>query len=628
MVRFNLFTKITVLALFVITVSFSALGVSLYFTQKSGIMEGADERMKSQLTDLENLLSVMITERQKKINSSIKVANRVFNNKGEFVENELISVPAVNQITKEKTTVSINNWSINGTSVYNNFEIVDEIQSLINETVTIFQKIPQGYLRISTNVRKLDGSRAVGTFIPNSSPVIKAIEQGHTFKGRAYVVNDWYLTAYEPIYVDGEIKGILYVGVKEKNYSLLNQIFSDKSYFKTGYPFMVGEDGVFLIHPSLTGEDASDKQFFKQLKNSDGYGKSRYQWPESSDGEWKWQYFSYFEPYQSYVCVSIYEDDLLESLVVLRRLLIGAIFLAVLLAFGGFSLMLKPLIVAVKNGIDKAKAIAEGDLNQEFELSRKDEVGDLFRALKQMTVNIRTVINTIKTNADKVDIASEHIQQGSVQLSHSSSEQASVSEEVASSIVEIEANLNQASINADNTQKISIATFQSVKEGAESSDHSLLAMRKIAEKIRVIDDISFQTNILALNASVEAARAGTFGAGFSVVASEVSKLAEQSKEAASEINTLTESGVAISEKAGLQLSKNVPETERTASLIKDIAQSTHEQSLGVSQVNSAIQELNLSIQQNAATSEELSSNADSLKQLSNNLKSSISYFKM
>ena len=85
-------------------------------------------------------------------------------------------------------------------------------------TTTIFQKIDSGYVRVSTNVLNLDGSRAVGTYIPNGSPVVQTIETGKVYIGRAYVVNDWYITAYEPLVHNGEIVGMLYVGDKEKTW--------------------------------------------------------------------------------------------------------------------------------------------------------------------------------------------------------------------------------------------------------------------------------------------------------------------------------------------------------------------------------------------------------------------------
>jgi len=162
---------------------------------------------------------------------------------------ELINVKATNQISKVESDYSIPIWQLNGQPLYNKPDLVDEIKSKTEQTATIFQKIKDGYLRIATNVLKQDGSRATGTYIPNSSEVVESIEKGITYFGRAFVVDDWYLTAYEPIKINGIVKGILYVGVKEKDYAMIKKIFSDKKYYQNGYPFVVSETGDLLIHP-------------------------------------------------------------------------------------------------------------------------------------------------------------------------------------------------------------------------------------------------------------------------------------------------------------------------------------------------------------------------------------------
>ncbi len=131
-----------------------------------------------------------------------------------------ITVDAVNQITKKTDRVEIPLMTIAGQQVAFDYEIVDKIKGTAGvETATIFQLIPQGLLRISTNVMKLDGERAVGTYIPPTSVVYQTVMAKKTFFGRAFVVNAWYKTAYEPIFdAAGEVIGVLYVGVKEQRY--------------------------------------------------------------------------------------------------------------------------------------------------------------------------------------------------------------------------------------------------------------------------------------------------------------------------------------------------------------------------------------------------------------------------
>ena len=154
------------------------------------------------------------------------------------------------------------------------------------------------------------------------------------------------------------------------------------------------------------------------------------------------------------------------------------------------------------------------------------------------------------------------------------------------------------------------------------------AMKEIAGKISIIEEIARQTNLLALNAAIEAARAGEHGKGFAVVASEVRKLAERSQTAAGEISKLSSSSVEVAEKAGELLTKLVPDIKKTAELVQEIAAASAEQNTGADQVNKAIQQLDQVIQQNAGAAEEMSSMSEELSSQSEQLQSTISFFKV
>ncbi|MCA1986601.1 MAG: methyl-accepting chemotaxis protein, partial [Desulfovibrio sp.] len=158
--------------------------------------------------------------------------------------------------------------------------------------------------------------------------------------------------------------------------------------------------------------------------------------------------------------------------------------------------------------------------------------------------------------------------------------------------------------------------------------HTLAAMRQIAEKIGIIEEIARQTNLLALNAAIEAARAGDQGKGFAVVAAEVRKLAERSGTAAAEIGTLSGSSVAVAEEAERKLQQLVPEIQRTAALIQEIAATSEQQKAGALQINKAIGQLDQVIQQNAATAEEVSSTAQTLAAQATQMLESVDFFIM
>jgi methyl-accepting chemotaxis protein len=213
-------------------------------------------------------------------------------------------------------------------------------------------------------------------------------------------------------------------------------------------------------------------------------------------------------------------------------------------------------------------------------------------------------------------------------MSQGATEQASASEEISSSMEEMVSTIEQNTENSQQTSKISQVANVGIKNGNNSVEILVKAMKDIADKIKIINDISFQTNILALNAAVEAARAGEQGRGFAVVAAEVRKLAERSKFAATEIEELSKYGVDISIQSGKQLSDLVPEIEKTTRLIEEITSASMEQISGASQINDAVQQLNQVVQQNAAASEEMATSSEELTGLAMSLRELMAFFKV
>jgi methyl-accepting chemotaxis protein len=216
----------------------------------------------------------------------------------------------------------------------------------------------------------------------------------------------------------------------------------------------------------------------------------------------------------------------------------------------------------------------------------------------------------------------------SQQLSQGANEQASGAEEVSSSMEQMAANIQQNTDNAQEADKISQRVSDGVQKVGSAAQESLISIRNISDKIGIINDIAFQTNILALNAAVEAARAGEHGKGFAVVAAEVRKLAERSKIAADEIVSLSAKSVNVTESASKLMGNLIPEIEKTAKLVQEIAAASMEQSTGADQVNSAIQQLNQVTQQNAAASEEMATSSEELSSQAEQLKDIISFFRL
>jgi methyl-accepting chemotaxis protein len=273
-----------------------------------------------------------------------------------------------------------------------------------------------------------------------------------------------------------------------------------------------------------------------------------------------------------------------------------------------------------------ATSISEGDLTvQPRALSERDTLG---KALVEMVASLRRTVSAVRESATNVTVGSNQMSATAQQLSQGAVEQSASAEESTASMEEVASSVQQNSDNAQQTNKIASKAAEDARSSGEAVTQTVGAMKEVAEKITIIQEIARKTDLLALNAAVEAARAGEHGKGFAVVASEVRKLAERSQTAAADINRLTTSGVQIAEGAGKLLTMLVPDIQRTAELVREIAAASAEQSTGVSQVNTAMQQLDQVIQQNSAASQQMASTSEELSSQAEALEASIRFFKV
>lgn len=294
--KFRLFFPIAIIIVLIISIA------TILFINSS--IKAFNKQLEDSLAlEVETITKMFERERElklEKVTTNLKVAHNLFNDRSFRVEKLTTEILATNQTNQKQHTVDVYNWYLDDNLLSENNLFVDSVKNLLGGTATIFQKIDSGYIRISTNVLNLDDTRAINTYIPNSSPVIQSIEKGDTYYGRAYVVNDWYITAYEPIVIDGETVGMLYVGNKEKDLDKLRSILKDVKIGKTGYPFVFDNNGIVIIHPQIEGQNWLDSALYQTIvENVEGSVYYDYQGVE------KVAVYKYFEDFELYVVATL-----------------------------------------------------------------------------------------------------------------------------------------------------------------------------------------------------------------------------------------------------------------------------------------------------------------------------------
>jgi methyl-accepting chemotaxis protein len=377
----------------------------------------AEENLEHLVRNIYAMCSVQQEMVQNKLVSDLRVAWEVLHRRGKeitVVEEQEVFLDAVNQNTGEVTAVKVSLWKIGDTPITLEHTVVDEVRDLVGGTCTVFQRIEgDNLLRISTNVVGRDGRRATGTFIPAESPVTRAILAGKPYRGRAFVVDDWYITAYEPIVgKDGAVMGALYVGVKEQSaYSLREEIKSIKV-GQTGYVYIIDSKGELRIHPAREGAniiDSKDTSGFEyiraminralSLKGSE-LGTIRYPWANPELGETiprpKMHKFAYFEPWDWIISAGTYEDEIFESMITTRKFVLVMVIVALCLTFFLTVTLSMVLTRPIQELTEVTAKMVRGDLSQRVRVHGADEIGLLGTSFNRMIGQIENYTSNLQ----------------------------------------------------------------------------------------------------------------------------------------------------------------------------------------------------------------------------------------
>jgi methyl-accepting chemotaxis protein len=432
----------------VLVTALSIVGITLF--QKGVIQNKVDEVISQQAKDetakvaqsVYLMCQAMYESVSQTVANNLKVAEEIMAEVGPVsFARETVSWQAVNQYTKQSQTRDLpkmlvgDQWLGQVSKGSAPSPLVDKVKQLVGGTCTIFQRmnVEGDMLRVATNVEKLDGSRAIGTYIPRinpdgrPNPVISAVLRGETFFGRAYVVNAWYITAYQPIWdaAHEQVVGILYFGEKQENVASLRKGIMNTVVGKTGYVFVLGGQGDQKGRYLVSKDSARDGEQIYDAKDAEGrffirsivdralaldqqaevipVDFERYQWQNEGEDKprTKLAAITYFAPWDWVIGASLYESDLQEARNqvesglngMVRWVVLLAALVVVVAAAGGYLLargISRPLQAAVAMITD----LQCGHLDRRLNLQRKDEIGEIATTMDAFADNLQSEILT------------------------------------------------------------------------------------------------------------------------------------------------------------------------------------------------------------------------------------------
>ncbi len=470
---------------------------------------------------------------------------------------------------------------------------LDEAKEISGAEVTLFN----GKIRYSTTVINEEGNRAVGTEM-SAAVAAKVIDKGENYQGTADILGQKHFVEYRPmIDMNGKIVGAYFAGFSSYD--------SDLSFLG-----MVGIAVVIAIAATIATALLLSMLIRKNItkpitvaeKLATNMAEGNLNIPDSD--------------------FRFNDDEIgrfIRNLEYTKR-------------------TLNSYIVDISRILSN---MAEGDFSGKPSVTYIGEFIEIERSFEKIDRTLCAIIGNMNCSADDVMIGSTQIAEGATMLAEGTTRQATAIEQLSSSIDSISDQIHHTADNAAKANQLSQKSHDAISEQNSEMGAMLDAMKEIRTKsneisdiIQTIDDIAFQTNILALNASIEAARAGIAGKGFAVVANEVGNLAAKSAEAANDTNVLISAtieaitnGVRIAENTAQTMKDVMEYSDKTNVLISEITEAATEQAEAVRQVTVGIAQISEVVQQNSATAEQTAASCEELSGQSKMLKEQVEILK-
>ena len=540
----------------------------------------------------------------------------------------------------------------NGTTLINNESAwLDRFFSESKTVATLFARDGEDFVRVTTSLKKEDGSRAVGTVLDRGHPAYARLKAGQEFHGIARLFGRDYYTRYQPITVGGQSLGVLFVGVDlTENLSKLKERLKAIRIGQTGYVFVVNsrsgapEYGHFVAHPSLEGKSALDvkdengRPFIQEMLDKKS-GVIHYLWKgtgaSASDSVLQ---FATFDAFDWIIATRADQAELSQGVIAVGRVVLSA---------GVALLLLLPLLIylVVRRVVTRpltelqqfcTEVEQRRDLTLNLTTRANDEVGQTIGAVQRLMQTLRSAFGEILLRVEHLDAAARQLSSAAQDTAANSGKASDAASDMAASVEEMSVGISQISDSAGEAAKLSQAA------GADSRDGGAIILRATSEMnaiavtmqttsaaigalgeeskhisgiVSVIKEVAEQTNLLALNAAIEAARAGEQGRGFAVVADEVRKLAERTTKATDEIARMTGAIDTRARDAVHAMSEAMNQIENGSALATEAGAAINGIQSGADRVVAVVRQITESLAESSAASQNMANQTEKVAQV-------------
>ncbi len=547
----------------------------------------------------------------------------------------------------------------------NEFNEVDEFRNLTAGVATVFVRDGDEFIRVTTSLTKQDGSRAIGTALDHAHPAYQRLLGGQNYVGRALLFDRFYMTQYTPVAdPSGRVIAVLFVGFDYT--AAQNAQFENLKRFRigaTGSLALLDEQKHWLVPPAGAQQPEKAIETIASLATKPGEGEF---W---DDGEQS--FYSVAMPFTGgpWTVLASMPKAEIEAVTwhVGSQLAIGSL-ITLLLAVGAVIRLLRRKLRPLGDLVEQAQALGNGDLSVRLNITSHDEIGELARNFNQMGEALSTMVARIRGAAENVSSRAQALAGLSSGAYEGIEQQSGEISSMAGAVEEFSATSLNIADNMRHTERLANENSQQTRIGRTSMEEASSALEQISSSLNgtadvintlgqrsqeiggivsVITSIADQTNLLALNAAIEAARAGEQGRGFAVVADEVRSLAGRTRDATNEISAMiqsiqgeTSSAIATMEQGKVQMLDGLQRNAKVAQALTQIAEqsqaageqfaaittATSEQSSTATMLSSNLQSIALANSEQHEVITNLAETARELDQLAAGLRAEVGRF--